>query len=108
MNLLSPRDLFQQDAVKAGDHRKLCLETRVREALLAAFAELSWRLPKADNPQSSWAANARRQGAQELIEIFLSLGDPPREMKRTVSGQLEPEDAHHAKRTERSHDGQSD
>lgn len=90
---ISPKELFQTDIAKASEHRALVQNPRLVDALMVALNEHGWRLPLADNPQTSWAANARRQGAKELLEIFLTLGDPPVARKPMIAGQLENEDA---------------
>ena len=114
MNLQTPKELFLTSEPRAAAHRKLCLDPAVVEAMHVAFQELCWRLPPSDNPNQSWAANARREGAKELVHIFFSLGDPAKEMKRQTPGRLEDEDAHHAQRTGNSStagakpDGKSD
>lgn len=84
--------MFLADGTKADAHRRLMTESRVREALLTALNEHNWNLPVADNPQTSWAANARRQGAQDLIKTFLALGTPPAKRELPTAGKLEPQD----------------
>ncbi len=88
---MSPKQLWQLDTKRAADHAKTVKEPRMVEALLAAFNEYSWNLPQATHPNDSWAANARRQGAKEFIETFLTLGDPARERKPSKLGKLEDE-----------------
>jgi hypothetical protein len=90
---MSPKELFQNDAIKADYHRRLMTDSRVREALLVALNEHNWNLPVADNPQTSWAANARRQGAQDFLKIFLALANPPSKRETMQAGKLEYEDA---------------
>ncbi len=90
---MSPKELFLTDQTKAEPHRRLMADSRVREALLVALNEHNWNLPVADNPQTSWAANARRQGAQDFLNILLALGNPPSKREPIKAGRLESEDA---------------
>lgn len=87
----SPRQLFQENPDAVKEHAAMVDKSITARSLQVAFAELCWNLPPADNVNTSWAANARRQGAQEFIRIFLGLADqqPPR--KQRPAGELEPE-----------------
>lgn len=90
---MSPKEVFLTNQTAAEYHRRLTADSRVRDALLVALNEHNWNLPGADNPQSSWAANARRQGAQDFLNIFLALGNPPAKREPIKAGRLESEDA---------------
>lgn len=90
---MTPKSEFQKNVVAAADHRKLVERQDVTNAILVAFNEYCWGLPVADNPQSSWAANAKRQGALELISVFLNLGSQEPVRQNRPTGKLENEDA---------------
>jgi hypothetical protein len=97
---MSPKELFLLNEPKAQAHRELSGRADFREALMIAFNQLCWHLPKADNPNTSWAANARRQGAQEFMYILLTLGNPQEFRKeRSDVGTLEDQDAYYRKHT---------
>lgn len=99
---MSPKKVFLESQPIAEAHARRMEDPAIRSALLVAFNELCWRLPTAEHPQQSWAANARREGAKEFIEIFLTLGNPPEIRRPTAAGKLENEDGHHTKRTGRA------
>lgn len=99
---MSPKSEFQKNQVAASDHQKLVSDPRVTDALLVAYNELCWTLPDSEHPQQSWAANARRHGAKQFIEIFLGLGTPTAPLKRPTSGKLESEDGQSSTRSRKS------
>lgn len=90
---MSPKSEFHKDASAVADHRQLVQRQDVTSGLLVAFNEYCWNLPVADNPQTSWAANAKRQGALELITTFLNLGSQEPVRQNRPTGALEDENA---------------
>jgi hypothetical protein len=95
---MSPKELFQRDEESAGRHRDMAHSSPVQAALMAAFNQFCWELPKPDNPQTSWAANAMREGAKQFIDTFTTLADSPKRRERPPTTQLEDPDANYTTR----------
>lgn len=75
---LHPKNHWQEDKDWAKRHGDLVLNNEIREGLLRAFTSYCWTLPASGaSPQEALCANARRQGAQEVIAHFISLANPP-------------------------------
>lgn len=86
--------MFQGDPIQVERAKKLLKDQQFEALLHTAYNEFCWsHMPIAQDPQQSWAANARRQGARDFIDVLLSLADPAKRIERPKSGQLEREDA---------------
>lgn len=74
MHRLTPKDEFlATDAAK--DLPKLLNNPVLRVALMAAFAEFSWNLPRDSNPTNGLHANSMRVGATKFLETLTNLAN---------------------------------
>lgn len=95
---MSPKGQFLKDPVRVNKHKDLVDSESVKDSLMAAFNEFCWRLPSSTTPERSWATSPMREGAQEFINVFLTLADQPKSVKPTDAGILQNPDAAYIKR----------
>ena len=88
---LDPKAQFLAKKERAERHRTLVDNAEFREFLTDAFAVYSINLPGSESPAHGWNANCRRQGAKEFIEAFMNLSNVQKPLKRSTTGELEPE-----------------
>lgn len=94
----TPKQLFIADKPRAQRHRDR-LSVELEQDLQTAFLELCYsELPGCSSPERAMWANAHREGARKLIEIFLTLGDQPSQRTPPTTGQLQNPDAAYQKR----------
>ena len=87
----SPKKHWQtQDNLWAKAHQDLVTQPHIREALLRAYATYCWHLPNTGaSPQEALCANAKREGAQGLIDTFLGLAEVHVPKSKRDPGDLE-------------------
>lgn len=92
---LSPKDRFQRDKDAVNYHLDLVSRSQVLDSIETALAEMVLQLAPTNNPGASWSNAAKIDGAREFLGIWLSLGDPPVQL-RNLSPGLEPVPNPHA------------
>lgn len=102
---MTPKELLHRNKTKVSELNTLLSSGAIEEFLQVAFNELSWNLPLSEDVGKAWAANARRQGAKDLIQTFLNLGSQQQIRKPTIAGNLENEDHHNVNDSSRSSTG---
>lgn len=90
MTLINPRAHYQKDTAWLKGHQETVVNEFIRDTLLKAYATYCWGLPNTGaSPQEALCANAKREGAQQLINTFLTLAEIKPPTTDRLASQLE-------------------
>lgn len=88
-NKLAPKDRFQSNQQRAGEHQDLVMSPEFKGACEIALAQYAVNLV-CDNQMDAMAVGFKLQGAKDFANILLTLGDLKKPPFDPMTEQLRP------------------